>query len=83
MNQERPSSVAPKTQESRLKFALPASMVLAIRNRQPSKEISMSDPRYDTFMGHGPQRIMHWEHWSNPDAATYLSGIDFYEHPRQ
>ena len=34
-------------------------------------------------MGHGPDRLIHWEHWSNPDAATHISGIDFYEHPRQ
>lgn len=42
----------------------------------------MSDPRYDTFMGRGPERIVHWEHWSDPDAATYITGIDFYEQPR-
>ncbi|MBM4046085.1 MAG: hypothetical protein FJ279_13300, partial [Planctomycetes bacterium] len=30
----------------------------------------------------GPKRIAHWEHWSNPDAETYLTGIDYYEHPR-
>jgi hypothetical protein len=43
----------------------------------------MSDPRYDTFMGHGPKQIEHWEHWSNPDAETYLTGIDYFAHPRQ
>ncbi|MGQ9663010.1 MAG: uroporphyrinogen decarboxylase family protein [Kiritimatiellia bacterium] len=42
----------------------------------------MSDPWYDTFMGQGPSRIVHWEHWSNPDAETYITGIDHYEHPR-
>jgi len=42
----------------------------------------MSDARYDSFMGRGPKRIAHWEHWSNPDAATYITGIDFYAHPR-
>lgn len=42
----------------------------------------MSDPRYDTFMGRGPRKIVHWEHWSCPDAETYLTGIDYYEHPR-
>ncbi|MEW6751414.1 MAG: uroporphyrinogen decarboxylase family protein [Candidatus Latescibacterota bacterium] len=42
----------------------------------------MSDPRYDTFMGHGPAQMVHWEHWSCPDAETYLTGIDYYEHPR-
>jgi len=43
----------------------------------------MSDPRYESYMGLGPKRIPHWEHWSDPDAETYLSGIDYYEHPRQ
>ncbi len=42
----------------------------------------MADQRYETLMGRGPERIVHWEHFSNPDAATYISGIDFYEHPR-
>src|SRR5690606_33365068 len=35
-----------------------------------------------TYMGRGPKRIVHWEHWSNPDAASILSGIDYYERPR-
>ncbi len=42
----------------------------------------MTDERYETYMGRGPKRILHWEHWSNPDAETYLTGIDYYEHPR-
>lgn len=42
----------------------------------------MADARYESFMGLGPRRISHWEHWSNPDAATAISGIDFYDHPR-
>lgn len=28
-------------------------------------------------------RIPHWEHFSNPDAFTVLSGIDAWQHPRQ
>ena len=40
------------------------------------------DARYQSFMGLGPKRIAHWEHWSNPDAETYLTGIDYYQHPR-
>jgi len=28
-------------------------------------------------------RIPHWEHFSNPDAFTLLSGIDAWQHPRQ
>ena len=43
----------------------------------------MGDPRYDSYMGLGPWRIAHWEHWSNPDAETHLAGIDYYDHPRQ
>lgn len=42
----------------------------------------MENIRYSTFMGHGPKKIVHWEHWSNPDAATYITGIDYYEKPR-
>ncbi len=42
----------------------------------------MPDDRYLSYMGLGPKRIAHWEHWSNPDAETYLTGIDYYEHPR-
>ena len=42
----------------------------------------MSDPRYDVYMGRGPQQLLHWEHWSCPDAETYLTGIDYYDHPK-
>jgi len=42
----------------------------------------MHDLWFESFMGLGPQRIAHWEHWSNPDAETYLTGIDYYAHPR-
>ncbi|MBM3237158.1 hypothetical protein FJZ31_12775 [Candidatus Poribacteria bacterium] len=38
--------------------------------------------RYLAYMGLAPKRIPHWEHWSCPDAETYLTGIDYYEHPR-
>lgn len=41
------------------------------------------DNRYLTFMGRGPKVIPHWEHWSCPDADTYLTGINYYKHPRQ
>ncbi|MBI4531592.1 MAG: hypothetical protein HY709_08715 [Candidatus Latescibacteria bacterium] len=40
------------------------------------------DERFMAFMGLAPKRIPHWEHWSCPDAETYLTGIDYYEHPR-
>ncbi len=42
----------------------------------------MTDSRYESFMGLGPKRMAHWEHWSNPDAAAYITGIDYYERPR-
>ena len=38
--------------------------------------------RYMSLKGKGGSRILHWEHWSNPDAETYLTGIDYYERPR-
>ena len=38
--------------------------------------------RYMAYMGMAPQRIPHWEHWSCPDAETYLTGVDYYEHLR-
>lgn len=41
------------------------------------------DPRFATYMGHGPKRICHWEHWSCPDAESELTGIDYYEHPKR
>lgn len=43
----------------------------------------MNDPFFASCMGLGPRRIPHWEHGSNPDAATALTGIDYYDHPRQ
>jgi hypothetical protein len=42
----------------------------------------MNDPRFESFMGLSPLQIAHWEHWSNPDAETYLTGIDYYHSPR-
>jgi hypothetical protein len=42
----------------------------------------MTDLKYESYMGLGPKRIAHWEHWSNPDAETYITGIDYYAHPR-
>ena len=38
--------------------------------------------RFQAFMGKAPELIPHWEHWSNPDAETELTGIDYYAHPR-
>ena len=38
---------------------------------------------FETYMGLGPKRVPHWEHWANPDAETELTGINYYEHPRE
>jgi len=38
--------------------------------------------RYETLMGRPTERIPNWEHWSCPDAATYITGIDYYQQPR-
>ena len=40
------------------------------------------DQSYQAYMGLAPKRIPHWEHWSCPDAETYLTGIDYYDHPK-
>lgn len=37
---------------------------------------------YLSLIGNGPKRIPHWENLSCPAGETYLTGIDFYEHPR-
>ena len=42
----------------------------------------MADPYYETLMGLGPKRMVHMEHWSCPDAETYLTDIDYYQHPK-
>ena len=46
-------------------------------------EADCCDPKYLAYMGMAPMQIPHWESWSCPDAETYITGIDFYEHPRQ
>jgi len=40
------------------------------------------DIRYQAFMGLAPKQIPMWENWSCPDAETFITGIDYYEHPR-
>lgn len=46
------------------------------------QEYNYSLERYRALMGRGGKRVPHWEHWSNPDAATYITGIDYYDKPR-
>ena len=38
--------------------------------------------RYLAMKGQGGSKILHIEHWSTPDAETSLTGIDYYERPR-
>ena len=45
--------------------------------------MTIPDPVYLTYMGRGPKKMTHWEWWSCPDAETYITGIDYYDHPRQ
>ena len=34
--------------------------------------------------GKGPAgRLPHWEAWSNPDAESFLTGVDYYDNPRK
>ena len=42
----------------------------------------MNDVRYNSFMGNGPEQIAHWEHFACPDAETFITDIDYYEHPK-
>ena len=37
---------------------------------------------YMALMGMAPKRIPHGDPWSCPDAETYITGIDYYEHPK-
>ncbi|MBF0244627.1 MAG: hypothetical protein HQL31_05095 [Planctomycetes bacterium] len=46
-------------------------------------ETTSADPVFLSYMGKGPSRIAHWEHMSCPDGESYLTGIDYYEHPRE
>ncbi len=39
--------------------------------------------RYLAMMGLGPPQIPHWEHWYCQSAEAYLTGLDYFEHPRQ
>ncbi|HBG27704.1 MAG: hypothetical protein A2Y10_10125 [Planctomycetes bacterium GWF2_41_51] len=45
--------------------------------------MSEPDNRYLAVMGRYPEKMPHFEHWSCPDAESYLAGIDYFEHPRQ
>ncbi|MCL5996665.1 MAG: uroporphyrinogen decarboxylase family protein [Chloroflexi bacterium] len=40
------------------------------------------NPRYLALMGLAPKDIPHWEYLGCPDAETYITGIDYFEHPR-
>ena len=57
-------------------------MFIKRQGAKPLKSGVQYEDKYLAFMGLAPKRIPHWEHWSNPDAETYLTGIDYYEHPR-
>jgi hypothetical protein len=37
---------------------------------------------YQALMGQGPKDLPHWEYLGCPRAETYITGIDYYEHPR-
>ena len=45
-------------------------------------DIDINIDIYESYMGLGPKKVPHWEHWANPDAETYLTGIDYFKHPR-
>lgn len=39
--------------------------------------------RYCALMGRAPKDIPHWEYLGCPAAETYITGIDYFDHPRQ
>ncbi len=39
--------------------------------------------QYQALMGMGPKEIPHWEYLGCPDAETYITGIDYFDHPQQ
>jgi len=56
--------------------------IIYLGSNQLSKVQTTPDDKFLAFMGLAPKRIPHWEHWSCPDAETYITGIDYYEHPK-
>lgn len=38
--------------------------------------------KYETCMGRGGNRLLHWEYWSNPEGETSITGIDYFDHPK-
>jgi hypothetical protein len=47
-----------------------------------TQHMDLSHEKYLTYMGRGGKKLLHSEHWSHPDAETYLTGIDYYDHPK-
>jgi uroporphyrinogen decarboxylase-like protein len=43
----------------------------------------MYDDRFLAVMGKRSKKIPHFEYWSCPDAESYLTGTDYFEHPQQ
>lgn len=46
------------------------------------RKMSYEDLLYLSFTAKAPERLPHREAWSCPDAETYITGIDYYEHPK-
>jgi len=38
---------------------------------------------YQALMGQAPRQIPHWEFLGCPAAETYITGIDYFQHPRE
>ena len=45
--------------------------------------MAMNPDFFDALYARAPKQVPHWEQWSNPDAETFLTGIDYFDHPRQ
>ena len=45
--------------------------------------MAYDDICYQALMGLAPKDIPHWEYLGCPQAETYITGIDYFDHPRR
>ena len=39
--------------------------------------------QYMSFNGRGGKKLLHFEPWSNPDAETFITGVNYYDNPQK
>jgi len=45
--------------------------------------MAYEDLCYQALMGQSPKDVPHWEYLGCPSAETHITGIDYFEHPRE